>query len=425
MAPSHLVAGRALLDTSLTPRDWSASLSPRAIYDLSRRQDKTRDGQPWIKGSGAVDPNAFNNKLIFTLFGLVGVSLVLLAIWFFFWAKNGGFVFRKGDWEDYKSTVLRRKGRDGKTLSNATPRTNLGIDSIRGEYDHPEEFESPTRTGGGGGGGGHRAARAGNGGDDDVRRYRHEKPARVGGLNRKADGSHYETTNTDRSEYSAAAPPSMEEIPVTMKQKKRGKGFLARVVSGDGGNDKEEMTKKASHIHSNTKHKGQTKGRDVSAAYSFVQGDDSSVGDSTYLNEQRQQRQRQHHRQQQRPSQHEYRRQASRSPRKSYAATDCDTLFSDHHTTISYGDTTTSYGDPSVTSADTGTKSYPHHIPGLTQLASPIHQSPAFRDQTSSPRRAARTGLRSAGPGPSPGPGPGPSPGGRGGRRRDSLSESD
>ena len=58
--------------------------------------------------------------------------MVLASIWFFFWAKNGGFHFQEGDWSDYKSTVLRRKGPDGRTLSNATKSTKLGGSTIAG-----------------------------------------------------------------------------------------------------------------------------------------------------------------------------------------------------------------------------------------------------------------------------------------------------
>jgi len=57
---------------------------------------------------------------------------VITGIWFFFWAKNGGFYFKEGDWEDYKSTILRRKGPNGTTLSGATPSTNLGGGSVVG-----------------------------------------------------------------------------------------------------------------------------------------------------------------------------------------------------------------------------------------------------------------------------------------------------
>ncbi|KAI9886484.1 MAG: hypothetical protein M1823_001734 [Watsoniomyces obsoletus] len=378
----------------------SSALSPRDIYELSRRQDKDANGQPFIRGSGTISPGAFNNKAIFVLFGFLGVGLVITSIWFFFWAKNGGFKFQKGDWEDYKSTVLRRKGKDGKTLSNATPRTNLGFgNSIRGADDddehQPDEEMAEVRLNGGG-------DHIRNARDDDVRRYRHEKPARVGGLNRKADGSYYDTsTNSEMSsEYSPVkpSPPVIEtemETKKTQKKKtKTGGGFWGgvRAVSGEKKKPKE-----------NNK-------RQTSAAYSFVEGDDSTVsgggGDATHLNEQRQQRQYQHHRQQ-RASQYDYRRQASQSPRKSY--------HQDHHTVVSGDTAASSYGEEgSVVSGETGTKSYPHHIPGLiTGGGGGRAESPSYRDHTSSPRRAARKGGR-AGAG-----------SGGGGRRRDSLSDSD
>ena len=37
--------------------------------------------------------------------------------------------------------------------------------------------------------------------DVDVRAYRHERVAKVGGINREADGSHYEATNTEASSH--------------------------------------------------------------------------------------------------------------------------------------------------------------------------------------------------------------------------------
>jgi len=135
--------------------------------------------------------------------------MVVASIWFFFWAKNGGFVWRETDWEDYKSTVLRRKDKDGNTLSNATKSTKLGQRSIAGtftEYGGDEKIE-PTDYG-------YRAekkrekksrphAKGREPSDEDVRAYRHEKPARVGGMNRPADGSHFDFSNTDRSDVAS------------------------------------------------------------------------------------------------------------------------------------------------------------------------------------------------------------------------------
>lgn len=142
-------------------------------------------------GSGSFDPHDINNRGIFALFAFVAAGIVLASIWFFFWAKNGGFQFRKGDWDEYKSTVLRRKGPDGKTLSNATKTTKLGGGSIIADVAQEDDDDSffikkvshaPKKA---------RAPRGNkNNADSDVRAYRNEKPARVGGLNREADGSY-------------------------------------------------------------------------------------------------------------------------------------------------------------------------------------------------------------------------------------------
>ncbi|PHH64318.1 hypothetical protein CDD82_1777 [Ophiocordyceps australis] len=79
---------------------------------------------------GVLDPHDMNNVGFFVLFALIGVGFVLTGIWFFFWAKNGGFHFGAKDWDDYKSTVLRRKGPNGTLLSGATATTDLGGGSV-------------------------------------------------------------------------------------------------------------------------------------------------------------------------------------------------------------------------------------------------------------------------------------------------------
>lgn len=198
-------------------------------------------------GSGSVPPNAINMKGIQALFALIGASFVICAIWFFFWAKNGGFQWRKGDWEDYKSTVLRRKGPDGKTLSNATKSTRLGGGSVVASGYSDEGTETMTELsseapiikekrgakkagkkagkglrGGGGGSSGiakenkkaqhqrqQKEERWEGGFDHDVRAYRHEKPAKVGGLNRDSDAQFYGTdySDTDPSSLGRAAGP--------------------------------------------------------------------------------------------------------------------------------------------------------------------------------------------------------------------------
>lgn len=400
MAPAstkRLGLGISLLNNHLETRSllpsssWASS--PFAAYDLSRRQEPAaEDGTHWNRGSGAVPPDAFNNKAIFVLFGFLGLGLVLSSIWFFFWARDGGFRFKEGDWEEYKSTVLRRKGKDGKTLSNATRRTELlgsettdrtGDDSVRGDYDHDD---AP-----------HRFVRSGQR-DDDVRRYRHEKPARVGGLNRKADGSYWDPTNSERSELSSATP-QMREHPhgstpgaaavtaaaMTSKEKKKkekeerakgtakkGRGFLGR------------------HWHADDSHAGagpsaggkgigtKRQPRQPSAAYSFVEGDDSTVsGDTSYLNEQRRRRQSEHRRAQRSSNNYEYHRGASSSPKKkeSYRDNDNETYVSGPTT----GSGPRSYADASsvsgLTETDTGTKIYPHYIAGVSRTGPPTDPS--------------------------------------------------
>lgn len=210
---------------------------------------------------GAVDPNEVNMKAIQAIFAIIGAAMVCGAIWFFFWAKNGGFKFQKGDWDEYKSTVLRRKGPNGTTLSNATKSTRLGGGSVVGQGYSDRDFASSygddtstvytgtmtelssstapiikekqgTYTG---------DKRSRNkksrrqeetrkerkqremkqatfegGHDADVRAYMHEKPARVGGINAPTDTLHYGTDYTEtessvgqsraQSQY-APAPP--------------------------------------------------------------------------------------------------------------------------------------------------------------------------------------------------------------------------
>jgi hypothetical protein len=209
-------------------------------------------------GQGSSDFGNFNNNAILILFGLIAGGMVLATLWFFFWAKNGGFHWGKNDWDDYKSTVLRRKGPDGRTLSNATKSTKLGggsvvhdqsdytsslgyTDSSYTESSKAERGEMREKSGGGGwfrgGGAGAEYTRAAQkeprekrrsskhpdhdpererrrrerrearrARDPELSSYRHERAARVGGMNREADGSHWDYTNTDRSELSSVAP---------------------------------------------------------------------------------------------------------------------------------------------------------------------------------------------------------------------------
>ena len=196
-------------------------LSPAEIGS----QLRARDAAPnqYTPGTGVIDPTTISNNGIFALFGILGAGLVLASIWFFFWAKNGGFRFRKGDWSDYKTTVLRRKGPNGTMLSGATASTVLGGGSIVGSQGSMDDFADPEKQAAVGGNRKKKGKKNKNSHDADVRAYRHEKVAKVGGLNREADGAHTDFTNTDRSDISSAQFPirkvsKQPDIPYTPRK---------------------------------------------------------------------------------------------------------------------------------------------------------------------------------------------------------------
>lgn len=215
----------------------------KRTVSIYARDDLNKNYHP---GAGSQSPDKFSGPGFLVLFALLGTGMVIASIWFFFWAKNGGFVpIQNEDWEDYKSTVLRRKGPDGKTLSNATKSTRLGGGSVVHGQDYMRE-KSIAATVVGRDEKGRKGIRAkrgfakthsvwgdddymteswgtatvsdgmtevqteytGAGGNDhskryrdrDMHQYKREKPARVGGLNRVADGSHYDHTNSERSD---------------------------------------------------------------------------------------------------------------------------------------------------------------------------------------------------------------------------------
>ncbi|KAL4749173.1 hypothetical protein BDW72DRAFT_140487 [Aspergillus terricola var. indicus] len=225
------ILGRSILSSTMRihrslqqdPESGQA-LTPTPVdttHTLVARADKT-----YHPGEGSINPNNINMRGLYALFAILGAGLVLASIWFFFWAKDGGFVWREGDWEEYKSTVLRRKGPDGRTLSNATRSTRLGGGSINGKSffsgdddgytvaDTAPTYSDETATtitekepkrkrnlrdkfrrk--------HRNEKYEGEADEDVRAYRKEKPAQIGGINREADGTYY------GSDYDTSAPPT-------------------------------------------------------------------------------------------------------------------------------------------------------------------------------------------------------------------------
>lgn len=220
-------------------------LSPMALRDLSTAKTlvkRANDAYMQLASAGARDPKDLSGPGYQALFAIIGVSMTLLALWFFFWAKNGGFKWRKDDWEDYKSTVLRRKGPDGKTLSNATKSTMLGGGSVvhGGSYGAESSVGYTDETGTSADFTEYRDAEEGKGGlrggdgrreksekskknrrdhtndynDPELRDYRHEKAARVGGLNRQADGMYTDYSGSQPSELGSqvSAAPLVKKI---------------------------------------------------------------------------------------------------------------------------------------------------------------------------------------------------------------------
>ncbi|KAL1882680.1 hypothetical protein VTK73DRAFT_1592 [Phialemonium thermophilum] len=237
--------------------DDIAALGPLAARSLllARDDNAGKDGQPEPDPSkGVIDPHDINNTGMFVLFGLIGAAFVITGIWFFFWAKNGGFYFKKTDWDDYKSTVLRRKGPNGTTLSGATESTDLGGGSIYKDIDDNSTEDAATTvvsgstnltgiTGGVSDFAGREkrrkkreqkerekerrreekarereerkrgktsGRRVGADGvlideqaeaeaEEQLRHYRHEKPARVGGINKTSDASTWDGSNPSHS----------------------------------------------------------------------------------------------------------------------------------------------------------------------------------------------------------------------------------
>ena len=221
--------------SSLNKLKRADNISPLDAGSYLFTRDAPPDDHSFKHGSSAVDPRTINNRGIQALIALCGAGMVLASIWFFFWAKNGGFHFKQGDWAEYKSTVLRRKGPNGTTLSGATRTTDLGGGSIVADGSRDGDFEDVPIN-----------EKAGkkkekkskkkvprgskNNHDEDVRAYRHEKPAQVGGLNRVPDASYhhdfaYSSTEPTESEMSQSnyTPFVQNFVPINTPRRNKNK----------------------------------------------------------------------------------------------------------------------------------------------------------------------------------------------------------
>ncbi|PBP26877.1 hypothetical protein BUE80_DR002088 [Diplocarpon rosae] len=390
--------------SSLFSRAPSPTPTPlaTALHHLLRRSvEDTR--------KGVTRPNDIPNKVVFIFLGLIGAGFVITGIWFFFWAKNGGFYFKEDDWEEYKSTVLRRKGPNGTTLSGATESTDLGGGSVvhgekrwgrrlkRGSPRYPDLDEEGSQVTSSLGGStlarsemgetapypakkkerkrakksrSQQDAAARSGGDpgdaemnvgvaDAVRAYRHEKPARVGGINRQPDGSSWDGSNThDGSTAASELLSHREKTPTTTPTKSPAtppaRGGIRPVApstrertSPGWSRSRGDADETSARIQAEAK-KLQEKGRAAQRRdFSFHAGDDVTGVSAPARDRQARRAERE-------------RRRASRSPTKQVPGG-----FLEEESMLG-----SDLGTRSDLSSDVGTKIYPHPLPGLSVAGS-------------------------------------------------------
>lgn len=339
LLPTIAAGARTLLTRAITSS--SETLDERSTVDhlgplqarsvlLARDDASTSNVDP---SHGVIDPHNINNNAMFALFAIIGVAFVVVGIWFFFWAKNGGFYFKEDDWDDYKSTVLRRTGPNGTILSNATKSTKLGGGSIYKDVDDgaTEYTGGLTQMSGDTGSTlsgitagpsdiGAREKRAmkkerrrqdkerrerekekkkdrksrkvGEDGalvdemaeaeaKDAMRQYRHERAARVGGLNKESEGSQWDgSTNPSESTAGSTLLSDRQSTPTSTPDKKSSAGIrkVYSVADRNAAREQERIRAEARRL--------QEKGRAASRPgrdFSFRRGDsivEESVGRS-------------------------------------------------------------------------------------------------------------------------------------------------
>ena len=344
-----------------------------------------------VFGENQVAGNAFNNAGFLALFAILAAAMVLAAIYFFFVAKNGGFKrITKDDWEDYKSTVMRRKGPDGKTLSNATKSTKLGGGSVvpkwaKSEYTRSTESsygDQEMREVEEGRRHDRRETRHTSRHDPELVAYKTEKAAKVGGLNTSMHGSQWDASNTDRSDVTPA-PISKKEADKAAKKAEKDRKAREKAEQKEAARlEKEHMkqqqkdAKKAGPPKDNKQQPARRS--QPSAAYSFQQGDDAESSIYTATNTERRteytapsirqvsyyESYRPHGtatlppvREQPTPPSSHHRNSPSRSHRASRESVNRQGSPRKQHRTPRSDHTA---------SSDSGTKVYEHHIPGIS-----------------------------------------------------------
>jgi hypothetical protein len=425
----------------------------------------TTTAQPNL-GAGVKPPQDFNNAGFMFLFAILGAAMVALSIYFFFVARNGGFYWKKGDWDDYKSTVLRRKGPNGTTLSNATKSTKLGGGSVVPKWAKSEYTQSTESTydpkemremeNGNAHGVRREQHRQSSRRDPELQAYKHEKAAKVGGINTSHHGSQWDYTNTDRSEVTSP-PISKKDKQAAAKEekerKRREKAELKQQAKDEAARAKEDKKARKDKNKGEAAPSVATEDTEParpdraqrsypSNAYSFHQGDDatsvytatntvttdaptqSSIRQVSYYESYHPSSQVPPIREQPTPTSSDYRRSTTTPHRSSRDSLGQVRQSPSHSRQGSprkqHRSSRPPASDHTVSTADTGTKVYSHHIPGLSNREVGFDDSVSqvgarqSRAQQQAPHASQQTG--------------GPSSAGyrRGGRgRRDSLSDSE
>ncbi|POS84653.1 hypothetical protein EPUL_002233 [Erysiphe pulchra] len=316
------------------------TLSVRSISDLHTTSHIILPrSSPLEIVTGVTPPQDIPNRFVFTIFGLIGAGFVITAFWFFFRAKNGGFdVITKSHWDSYKKSVVARSVRTGQSLSNATLSTKLGGGSIyQSEKSSKSSHSKRTKT--------YTKKRKGEKkrrqlnmvegtiqssdmsevtrftnkfrnerrkrnlkeksvntdmesiiGDldhsalDDLIAYRHEKPARVGGLNTESEASTFSDSVVNGSMAASTVPSLKYSSPTAAKHGKNIRsGGIRKVVSTSEGHQSVRNStvasskSKKSYIYDEDRIKSeakrlQEKGRARQHRdFSFQPGDDDTV----------------------------------------------------------------------------------------------------------------------------------------------------
>ncbi|KAH0424127.1 hypothetical protein KCU90_g8475, partial [Aureobasidium melanogenum] len=312
------------------------------------------------------------------------------------------FHWQQGDFEDWKSTVLRRKDANGNTIYSARSvvsrpskaerlaaksvvgfdeKGRKGIMAIRGfggshsvyysdgftQYSGDDALTSVSRNN-------EKRAPKIRGGymealtttdhsrryrDRDLRDYKHEKPARVGGMNRSADGTQYDYT--DRSETLTEVTETSSSAPILSSSDRK----------------RQKAEKKAADDAARMERKWRKEAERAAAALAKEQASPSAAANSKKTSP---------------PSKSQTPKSAKRgessrsrssSPKKQAPPRQRDYSFSggpDEASTVYTGTYTAS-------STDRTTSSYYDAYRPLAQQASPMRASPERRDRRASSSR--------------------------------------